>query len=102
MASAETLECADCGQQNLASAIRCSQCHRFFGQTSPPTPTRSSPPPESKEGDLPEGPVPLDQPPLLLPWRRVRPLWRVAALVAATFGLYWFYWYWATWRELKQ
>lgn len=36
------------------------------------------------------------------PWRRVRPLWRTAALIIATFGLYWFYWFGATWNELKQ
>jgi len=36
------------------------------------------------------------------PWRRVRPLWRTVALSVATFGLYCYYWFWATWRELKQ
>lgn len=36
------------------------------------------------------------------PWRRVRPLWRTVALVVATFGLYFFYWFGATWDELKQ
>jgi len=40
--------------------------------------------------------------PVRAPWRRVRPLWRTVALSVATFGLYCYYWFWATWRELKQ
>lgn len=35
------------------------------------------------------------------PWRRVRPLWRTIALTVATFSLYFVYWFWSTWRELK-
>jgi hypothetical protein len=33
---------------------------------------------------------------------RQRPLWLVAALSFATFGLYWFWWFGATWSEMKR
>lgn len=35
-------------------------------------------------------------------WRRVRPLWSTVVLSVVTLGFYCFFWYWATWRELKQ
>jgi len=35
------------------------------------------------------------------PWRRTRPIWLVVLLSIATFGLYPYWWFYATWRELK-
>jgi len=43
-------------------------------------------------------PAALTEPP---PWRRPRPGWLVVSLSIATFGLYGWYWLFATWRELK-
>jgi hypothetical protein len=34
-------------------------------------------------------------------WRRRRPLWLPVALSVVTFGIYPFYWLYATWRELQ-
>src|SRR4030095_9209567 len=35
------------------------------------------------------------------PWRRTRPTWLVILLSIATFGIYPYWWFYATWRELK-
>jgi hypothetical protein len=45
---------------------------------------------------VPEAPVPAPA------WRRPRPVWLTISLTMATFGLYAFYWLFATWRELKR
>ena len=47
-------------------------------------------------------PEPAPEPPLVAPaWRRPRPVWLTVALMVATFGLYGYYWLFASWRELK-
>jgi hypothetical protein len=52
---------------------------------------------------LDQGPLTGDVSPTESPaWRRVRPVWLVLALCVTTFGLYSFYWFYATWRELKE
>jgi len=50
--------------------------------------------------------APSDEAPVVPPvppdWRRPRPVWLVVALSIATFGLYGWYWLFATWRELRK
>ena len=68
------MNCLKCGAENLGWRERCENCGAPLHEREAPAHT---------------------------PWRRVRPLWRTVALTLATFSLYYFYWFWTTWCELK-
>lgn len=107
--------CSACGNRRQAESDRyCPACGAAYERATPPEGTTPSAhgaipsvvpimrrlTPKAEPTPVPAPPPYLD--PSAVETRRQRPLWTVAALTFATFGLYLFVWFGASWAELKR
>jgi hypothetical protein len=96
--------CINCGAGLAGGDRLCASCDKAVSplETSGPAgsgwPAAVEPGAESRAGILASNVAAFEEAPA---WRRARPAWLVVALSLATFGLYPYYWLFATWRELK-